>query len=157
MLKEIILLLLFEKIADVQIGGVFRRYVLNSDGHLFNDGPLGFNAPIAYNEYGFYAQAGKKFAHDRINLRGSLRYDKNENFKESFTPRISVVGSLDKEKNQNLRASYQTGFRNPGGQEGYIAVDIGVVLLGGLQDNFNHYNYQDAAGNKFKGTDLQKN
>ena len=145
------------KTVDLQIGGVFRRYVLNSKGQLFNDGPLGFNAPIPYNEYGFYAQAGKKFAHDRINLRGSLRYDKNENFKNNFTPRISVVGSLDKEKNQNLRASYQTGFRNPGGQEGYIAADIGsAVVLGGLQDNYNHYIYQNAAGTKFPGVDLQK-
>jgi outer membrane receptor protein involved in Fe transport len=145
------------KTVDLQIGGVFRRYFLNSNGHLFNDGPLGFNAPIPYTEHGFYAQAGKKFIHDRINLRGSLRYDKNENFKSNFTPRISVVGSLDKEKNQNLRASYQTGFRNPGGQEGYIAVDVGsAILLGGLQDNFDHYIYQNAAGNKFKGVDLQK-
>ena len=145
------------KIVDLQVGAVFRRYVLNSNGQLFNDGPLGFNAPIPYNEYGFYTQAGKKFAHERINLRGSLRYDKSENFKNNFTPRISVVGSLDKEKNQNLRASFQTGFRNPGGQEGYIAADIGsAVVLGGLQDNYNHYTYQNAAGNKFTGVDLQK-
>jgi outer membrane receptor protein involved in Fe transport len=145
------------KVADLQIGGVFRRYFLNSNGHLFNDGPMGFNAPIPYNEYGFYAQAGKKFADDRINLRGSLRYDKNENFKTTFTPRISVVGSLDKKNNQNLRMSYQTGFRNPGGQEGYIAVDVGsAILLGGLQDNYDHYVYQDAAGNKFRGVDLQR-
>lgn len=145
------------KTVDLQVGGVFRRYFLNSGGHLFNDGPLGFNAPIPYSEYGFYAQAGKKFANDRINLRGSLRYDKNENFQNTFTPRISVVGSLDKEKDHNIRASYQTGFRNPGGQEGYIAVDVGsVILFGGLQDNYDHYTYQDAAGNKFKGVDLQK-
>ncbi len=56
-----------------------------------------------------------------------------------------------------MRASYQTGFRNPGGQEGYIAVDVGsAILLGGLQNNFDHYSYQNAAGTKFTGLDLQK-
>ena len=144
------------EIMDLQVGCMYRRYLLDSKGHLFNDGPLGFNKRIPYSEYGFYVQVGKKIVHERIHLRGSLRYDKNENFKGKITPRISIVGSLDKAKNHNLRMSYQTGFRNPGGQEGYIALDIGsAILLGGLQDNYNYYNYQNASG-KYKGIDLQK-
>lgn len=145
-------------ILDLQVGGVYRRYLINSEGALFNDGPLGYNAPIPIDEYGFYTQVGKKLLDDRINIRASLRYDKNNNFDGKITPRISIVGALDKAKNHNLRASYQTGFRNPGAQEGYIALDIGsAILLGGLQNNFDHYTYKNTAGTLFKGSDLQKN
>ena len=45
-------------IVELQIGGNYRRFRLDSEGQLFNDGPLGFNAPIPIDEYGFFIQAG---------------------------------------------------------------------------------------------------
>ncbi|MEN8187491.1 MAG: TonB-dependent receptor [Bacteroidota bacterium] len=128
---------------ELQIGGNYRLYQLNSSGTLFNDGPLGFDDNIDIDEYGFYAQAGKKIFNDRLHLRGSLRYDKNKNFDGKVTPRISAVFSFDEEKNHNLRMSYQTGFRNPATQEAYINLDIKqAILLGGVKDNIDNYSYK---------------
>jgi len=133
----------FKDIVELQVGGNYRRFSLVSEGQLFNDGPLGFNAPIPIEEYGFFAQLGKKLLSDRLSLRASLRYDKNQNFDGRVTPRASAVFALDKKKKHNLRVSYQTGFRNPATQETYIALDIGgAILLGGTQDNINNYSYQ---------------
>ena len=75
--------------ADVVVGANFRRYSLNSEGTLFaldNDGE-----EISFNEYGAYAQIGKKLLNDNLRLQGSLRYDKNENFKGQLSPRLSAV------------------------------------------------------------------
>ncbi len=149
----------FDAIADIldlQIGGNFRRYTLDSEGALFNDGELGFGEPIPLDLYGFYAQAGKKLANERIHLRGSLRYDKHEDYDGKVTPRVSAVVALDPNKNHNLRASFQTGFRNPGSQEGYVLVDVGsAIIFGGVQNNFDNYSYRRDDGTLVSGTDIQ--
>ncbi len=143
---------------DLQVGGSFRRYLLNSEGQLFNDGINGFNAPIPVQEYGGFLQVGKNFLADRINLRGSIRFDKNQNFKVALSPRLSSVFALDKKKNHNLRFSYQTGFRNPSSQEAYIALDIGqAILLGGTEDNIRNYNYAINASTSVEGTAILEN
>ena len=145
-------------IVEIQIGGNYRRFRLDSEGQLFNDGPLGFNEPIPIDEYGFFIQAGKKLFSERLSLRGSLRYDKNQNFEGRVTPRISAVVSLDPEKRHNIRASYQTGFRNPATQETYIGLDIGsAILLGGTEDNINNYSYQLGDGTVLDGRELFDN
>ena len=142
-------------VLDLQIGGNYRVNKLNSLGRLFNDGELGFNEPIPLDEFGFYVQAGKKLWNDRLHLRGSLRYDKHQDYDGKVTPRLSAVVGLDEEKTHNLRASYQTGFRNPGGQEGYINLDIGsAILLGGVPNNINNYKYQRPDGNVVNGPEL---
>ena len=98
---------------------------------------------------------GKKLFAERLSLRGSLRYDKNQNFEGRVTPRISAVFSLDNEKRHNIRASYQTGFRNPATQETYIALDIGAaILLGGTEDNINNYSYRRGDGTILQGRDI---
>ncbi|MGI9553032.1 MAG: TonB-dependent receptor domain-containing protein, partial [Aurantibacter sp.] len=136
-------------------GGSFRRYKLDSDGQLFNDGPFGFSDPILIEEQGAYLQAGKKLANKRIHLRGSLRYDKHQDFEARFTPRLSSVISLGKNKVHNIRASYQTGFRNPAAQEAYIALDIGrAIILGGVENNVETYNYATESGPQINGLDI---
>ena len=52
-----------------------------------------------------------------------------------------MVYSLDEDKNHNFRTSFQTGVRNPGLQEQYInfLVSPVFVILGGTDDNFEHY------------------
>lgn len=143
---------------QLQAGGSMRRYRLNSEGKLFNDGPNGFNTQIPINEFGIYLQGIKRLADERISLQASWRFDKNQNFEGRITPRLSTVFSLDPEKRQNLRLSFQSGFRNPASQETYIALDVGsAIILGGTDDNIQNYRYQLADGTQIQGQDLFAN
>ena len=118
--------------ADVQVGGSFREYELNSEGTIFTD----FDGPITYSEYGAYAQLQKKFADDRLKFTGSARYDKNEFFDGFVSPRVSVGVTLGARRNHNLRASVQQGFRNPTTQDLFIGLDVGrAILVGSAPDN----------------------
>lgn len=124
------------KPAEIQVGGSYRVYELNSYGRIYTDAESAIN----YNEYGVYTQVQKKLMEDRLKLTGSVRYDKAKNFDGNFSPRISFVYALDKEKNHNLRGSFQTGFRNPTTQDQYIGFDIGNrVLIGSAPDNLTRF------------------
>lgn len=124
------------KFAEIQVGGSYRLFNLNSSGRIYTD----LNDPINYNEYGLYTQWRTKFIDDRLKLSASLRYDKAKNFDGNFSPRASVVYSAGKVKNHNFRASFQTGFRNPSTQDQYIGFNIGnAVLVGSAPDNLERY------------------
>ncbi|MBG6132027.1 outer membrane receptor protein involved in Fe transport [Aquimarina sp. EL_43] len=118
--------------ADIQVGGSFREYKLNSSGTIFTD----FDKPIRYSEYGAYTQIQKKFADERVKVTGSVRYDKSELFDGNLSPRLSIGYTLGAERNHNIRASVQTGFRNPTTQDLYIGLDVGrAILVGSARDN----------------------
>ncbi|MDD7884697.1 TonB-dependent receptor [Flavivirga sp. 57AJ16] len=119
--------------AEIQVGGSYRKYVLNSFGSIYTD-KLG---EIPYSEVGLYTQLQKKFLEDdRLKLTASIRYDKSELFDAFFSPRLSVGYNLGEDNNHNLRASFQTGFRNPDTQALYIGFNVGsIILLGSAPDN----------------------
>ena len=122
--------------ADIQVGGSYRIYSLNSSGTIFTD----YDGPIDYNEYGAYTQIQKKYLDDRLKFTGSIRYDKAKNFDGNVSPRISLSYSLGKGKTRNLRASFQTGFRNPTTQDQYIGLDASeAILVGSAPDNLDRY------------------
>lgn len=124
------------KFGEIQVGGSYRQYQLNSHGRIYTDD----NGPINYNEYGVYTQLQKKFMEDRFKFTGSVRYDKSKNFDGSFSPRISLVYSGGEKKQHNFRGSYQTGFRNPSTQDQYIGFNVGnAVLIGSAPDNLARY------------------
>jgi len=124
------------KFAEIQVGGSFRKYIMDSQGTIFTD----FDGPLKYNEYGAYTQLQKKFMNDRLKFTGSVRYDKSQNFDGQFSPRVSFVYSAGERKNHNFRASYQTGFRNPTTQDQYIGLNIGsFALIGSAPDNLTRY------------------
>ncbi|MFD2941170.1 TonB-dependent receptor domain-containing protein [Flavobacterium notoginsengisoli] len=124
------------KFAEIQLGGSFRAYELNSHGRIYTDA----NGPINYNEYGAYAQLMKKFLDDRLKFTGSLRYDKSKNFDGNYSPRLSLVYSGGEKRNHNFRGSFQTGFRNPSTQDQYIGFNIGsAVLIGSAPDNLTRF------------------
>jgi outer membrane receptor protein involved in Fe transport len=124
------------KFGEIQVGGSFRQYQLNSFGRIYTDA----NGPIYYNEYGTYLQLQKKFIEDRLKFTGSLRYDKSQNFDGSYSPRLSLVYSGGENKQHNFRGSYQTGFRNPTTQDQYIGFNVGsAVLIGSAPDNLLRY------------------
>ena len=138
--------------AEIQVGGSWREYSLNSAGTIFTD----YNGPINYNEYGAYMQIQKKFVDDRLKFTGSIRYDKAKNFNGNYSPRVSISYSLGKNKTRNLRASFQTGFRNPTTQDQYIGLDVGrAFLVGSAPDNLDRYTTNalpvSATGQLFNG------
>lgn len=119
--------------AEIQVGGSYREYELNSFGSIYTDKL----SSIPYSEVGVYTQIQKKFLEDeRLKLTASIRYDKSELFDAFLSPRVSVGYNLGEDGNHNLRASFQTGFRNPDTQSLYIGFDVGpIILLGGASNN----------------------
>ena len=123
--------------AEVQVGGSFRTYSLNSGGTIYTD----IDGPINYSELGIYTQLQRslELSDDlKLKLTGSLRYDKSELFDGFFSPRLSAGLSVN--KNHNFRASFQSGFRNPTTQDLFIGLNVGrAVLIGGATDNLDRY------------------
>ncbi|MDV7137903.1 TonB-dependent receptor [Maribacter sp. TH_r10] len=125
-----------ENFADIQIGGSFREYELNSQGTIFTD----TDGAIPYHEFGIYTQLQKKFMDDRIKFTGSVRYDKNELFDGFVSPRASLTYTVGENRNHNFRGSFQTGFRNPTTQDLYIGLNAGrALLVGSAEDNLDRY------------------
>jgi iron complex outermembrane receptor protein len=126
--------------AEIQVGGSYRRYSLNSNGSIFTD----YDGPIEYDEFGVYTQLQKKFLEDnRLKFTASMRYDKAQNFGGNVSPRISLAYAAGENKNQNFRASFQTGFRNPTTQDQYIGLNAGrAYLVGSAPDNLDRYQTQ---------------
>ncbi len=123
---------LMSDIFDLQVGGSYREYELNSSGTIFTD----VDGPISYNEYGAYMQIQKKFLDDHFKFTGSLRYDKNEFFDGFVSPRGSILYEFGARRNQNVRFSAQQGFRNPTTQDLFIGLNAGrAILVGSAPSN----------------------
>ncbi|AQG79916.1 TonB-dependent receptor [Spirosoma montaniterrae] len=105
------------KIAELIVGGSFRRFLLATGGTAL---PLNADgSEYTINEYGAYAQLSKEFRLGSIGLTRqpitfkptvAVRYDKNQYFQGGFTPRASGVLSVGP---HNFRGSWQSAFRNP--------------------------------------------
>ena len=118
------------KVFELLAGGNFRYYDMFTNGSLFEDK----DQKITIKEYGAFVQAAKKLLDDRLKLTASVRFDKNNNFSGSYTPRFSAVYTVAKV--HNFRASYQTGFRNPTPVDLYIHLNVGpITILGGAPNN----------------------
>lgn len=124
-------------VVDIQVGGSYRQYSLNSSGTIYTD----FDGPIDYSEYGVYSQLQKSFdltEEMKLKLTGSARYDKSEFFDGFVSPRVSAGLTINKD--HNVRASVQTGFRNPTTQDLFIGLNAGPrVLVGSAPDNLDRY------------------
>ncbi|MGS2725524.1 TonB-dependent receptor [Psychroserpens sp. BH13MA-6] len=137
--------------ADIQVGGSYRRYSLNSGGTIYTDR----DGPINYSEFGVYTQIQKDFNLNEmmdLKLTGSVRYDKSEFFDGFFSPRLSA--GLTVNENHNIRASVQTGFRNPTTQDLFIGLDAGrAILVGSAPDNLDRYvrNFSVSGGGQALG------
>ena len=129
--------------AEVIVGGNYRRYRLKSEGTLFALESIDQGDEFSYGEFGAYTQISKRVADDRLALTGSVRYDKNENFKGQFSPRLSSVYTAGKDRNHNFRASFQRGFRIPTTQDQFINLDVSTRrLVGSNQALVDQFNFQ---------------
>ena len=124
-------------VVDIQVGGSFRQYSLNSSGTIYTD----YDGAINYSEFGAYTQVQKELELSqalKIKLTGSVRYDKSEFFDGFFSPRFSAGVTVN--RNHNFRASAQTGFRNPTTQDLFIGLDAGrALLVGSAPNNLERY------------------
>lgn len=138
-------------VIDVQVGGSYRKYDLNSFGTIYTD----YEGTIEYSEFGIYTQLQKELAlSERLSLKltGSARYDKSEFFDGFLSPRLSAGVTID--QNHNIRASVQTGFRNPTTQDLFIGLDAGkAILVGSAPANLDRYsrNYDISASGQLMG------
>lgn len=126
---------LFNNVVEFQVGASYRDYFLHSDGTIFDDA----TRDITIDEYGAFAQLGKKFG-DKFKMTVAGRYDKSKNFEGRVTPRVTAVYTVA--PNNNIRASFQTGYRNPTTQDQYIDLAVGggsTRLIGGLPESINKY------------------
>ena len=118
--------------AEVQVGGSYREYSLNSSGTIFTD----YDGPINYGDFGVYTQWVKNMADDRFTVTAAARYDKAEFSDGAITPRVALAYTAGKDRNHNIRLSYQTGYRNPTTQDLFIGLDVGIArLIGSSPDN----------------------
>lgn len=126
---------------DIQVGGNHRMYSLFTNGTVFNEDPDGDGVykRISIHEGGAYLQLKRKLFKDMLTLQGSVRFDKNQNFKGIWSPRLAAVLTLGKDRNHNIRTSYQTGFRNPDTQAQFIYFPGASILLGGTEENASRY------------------
>lgn len=124
-------------VADIQVGGSYRQYSLNSSGTIYTD----YDGAIDYSEFGVYTQVQKELelsSELELKLTGSVRYDKSEFFDGFYSPRFSAGLTINKD--HNIRASIQTGFRNPTTQDLFIGLDAGrAILVGSAPDNLDRY------------------
>ncbi|MDA9057432.1 TonB-dependent receptor [Flavobacteriaceae bacterium] len=132
-------------VVDIQVGGSFRQYSLNSSGTIYTD----YDGAISYSEFGAYTQVQKELELSqalKLKLTGSVRYDKSEFFDGFFSPRLSAGLTIN--RNHNFRVSAQTGFRNPTTQDLFIGLDSGRnILVGSAPSNLERYS------RTFKGND----
>jgi len=122
--------------AEVQVGGSYRNYELNSSGTIYTD----YDGPINYGDMGLYTQVVKDMLDDRLRITAAARYDKAEFSDGAMTPRVSFAYTAGENKNHNIRLSYQTGYRNPTTQDLFIGLDVGIArLVGSSPDNPSRY------------------
>lgn len=124
------------KFVDVLVGANYRIFALNSQGTIFADTA----GSIKINEYGGYVQLQKRLLNDVLKLTGSIRYDKNENFKGRVTPRATAL--IKVAEDNNIRLSYQTAYRFPSAQDQYINLQTpGSRLIGGLPEFYTYFGF----------------
>ena len=73
--------------AEVQVGGSYRNYELNSSGTIYTD----YDGPINYGDVGVYTQVVKDMLDDKLRLTAAARYDKAEFSDGAITPRVALA------------------------------------------------------------------
>ncbi|MGB3155559.1 MAG: TonB-dependent receptor [Chitinophagaceae bacterium] len=109
----------FSDKVEIIAGLSWKQWAMNSQGTIFSD----TTQVIRVNEYGGYLQLKKKLLKDVLTLSGSVRYDKQTNFKGKLTPRFTAV--IRVAKDNNIRLSYQTAYRFPSNQNQFISLRLG--------------------------------
>ena len=121
-------------IGTIKIGANFRQYTPDTKGSLFIDTAN----KIINNEIGMYIGLESEIIAEMIKFRGTLRSDKNENFKLNFSPAMSIV--ITPNDKDVLRLSFSSAIRNPTLADQYLYYNTGrAILIGNLEGHGTKY------------------
>ncbi|MEM7369629.1 MAG: TonB-dependent receptor [Bacteroidota bacterium] len=116
---------------EITLGGNGRLYTPNTEGSIFSDTG---SVSITNMEFGVYAGLRKKMISDRLTMTGTLRMDKNQNFRYLFSP--ALTGAFQLNERHTLRMSLSSAIRNPTLADQYLFYNVGGAILVG---NINGY------------------
>ncbi len=119
-----------EKVADLdfRLGASGRLYLPNSQGSILLDTN---GVSINTYEWGIYGGTTVGLADNKLQVSGTLRLDKHENFDFLLSPAASVVWTPS--ENNFLRVSLSSAIRNPTLTDQYLNYNVGpAILLGNL-------------------------
>ncbi len=124
----------FVKWLDIITGASYRVYLPNSRGTIFEDTS---GRKIRVHEVGAYLQLTKRLFNDKFKIIGSVRVDKNSNYKAQVSPRASLVYTVTgKKSDHTFRASVSSAFRTPTLQDQYLYLDVGRLFLIGNSNGY---------------------
>ncbi len=111
------------------VGGNGRMYRPNSEGTIFKD-----TAGIRITNLEWGAYTGVEHTLGKFKLNGTVRVDKNQNFRMVSTQAASVV--WNPKPNTFLRASFSSAIRNPTLTDQYLNLNVGRAFLVGNLEGF---------------------
>lgn len=147
----------FVKWLDIITGASYRIYMPNTKGTILNDT---VGNKIRIHEVGAYLQATKRLFNDKLKIIGSVRVDKNTNFKAQVSPRGSIVYTVNVPKvEQVFRFSVSSAFRTPTLQDMYLYLNLSRIFLIGNQPGFDNFYTRESVLNYYNtpGTVDEKN
>lgn len=115
----------------IKVGASYRLYDPESDGTIFIDSTDAVN--IRVSEVGVYGGFQKSLAANKVKVSGTLRVDKNQNFKTLMSPAASVVWTPS--ENNFFRLSFSSAIRNPTLTDQYLDFNVGRATLRGHIDD----------------------
>lgn len=137
----------FVKWMDIITGASYRIYMPDSRGTILSDT---IGNKIRVHEVGAYLQATKRLFNDNFKIIGSIRVDKNTNFKAQVSPRGSLVYTLKVPKLENIfRFSVSSAFRTPTLQDMYLYLDLGRIFLIGNQSGYDNFYTRESVLNYY--------
>ncbi len=115
----------------IKVGASYRLYSPESEGTVFVDSTDAVDISVA--EFGFYGGFQKSLASNKVKISGTVRVDKNENFRTLFSPAASLVWTPT--ENNFLRFSFSSAIRNPTLTDQYLDFNVGRATLRGHIDD----------------------
>jgi outer membrane receptor protein involved in Fe transport len=115
----------------IKVGASYRLYSPESEGTVFVDSIASID--ISVSEIGLYGGFQKSLASNKVKVSGTVRVDKNENFRTLFSPAASIVWTPT--DNNFLRLSFSSAIRNPTLTDQYLDFNVGrATLRGHIED-----------------------
>lgn len=118
------------KIADIIVGGNYRKYLPKSEGTIFSDTA----SSITNQEFGVYAGFERKLLEEKLRINATVRMDKNENFPYLVSPAMGAVYNINKE--HTIRGSFSSAIRNPTLTDQYLYYQVGRAILVGNKNGY---------------------
>lgn len=132
-------------------GGSARLYTATSDNKFYYEP----NGQIYTGEAGLYVQGLWRLVDSRLQITGSIRFDKNVNFHAQYSPRLAASFAVGKNRNHTFRAAFNSGFRAPTMEQQFARIQIPIgFYMGGSEKLLNLYGLNST--NTYLMTDYQR-